>query len=150
MSGGIVDTSVLPDIANAGSTVLGGVRQGAGWLKEQFDQTSPNTQKWLLALVGLIGGAAAVNLGLTATDALTGSKLQGSWTGTALKWGIALAAMTYLSSDQSPLRTATNDSAPVVTGNTDPRSPWRDLDGDGRPDQFTPTREMRPALPTPG
>jgi len=79
MSGGVVDSSVLPDIANAGSAVLNGVGQGAGWLKSQFDQTSPNTQKWLLAIVGLVGGAAAANLALSASDTVAGTNLQGSW-----------------------------------------------------------------------
>ena len=147
MSGGVIETSVLPDIANAGSSVLQAGGQAAGWLKDQFDQTSPNTQKWLLAIVGLIGGAMAGNL----AAGLTGQ--QGTWGGTAMKWGMALAAMTFLSSDQSPLRTSVDNATPreaTVTAETDARNPWRDLNNDGRPDTFTPTREMRPALPTPG
>ena len=147
MSGGVIETSVLPDIANAGSSVLNAAGQGAGWLKQQFDQTSPNTQKWLLAAVGLIGGAVLGNVAAS----LSGQ--QGTWGGTAMKWGIALAAMTFLSSEQSPLRTALEGSPTretPLTAETDPRNPWRDTNNDGRPDTFTPTREVRPALPTPG
>jgi hypothetical protein len=150
MSGGIYDTSVLPDIVNAGSSVVSGIGEGAGWLKQQFDQTSPRTQQIIMGIVGLIGGAMAGNL------AAWGTGTQGTWAGTGMKWAMAIAAMAVLSSDANPFKAPINGEATpgnrdaVVTAETDPRNPWRDTNNDGTPDTFTPTREMRPALPGPG
>lgn len=146
----VIQSSVLPDIANAGMTAGRVVGEAGGWLRNQFNQTSPDAQKWMLAAVGLFGGAVLGNI------AANMSGQQGGWGGTAIKWGMALTAMTFLSSDQGrnmlsswlgiggdPAREAATTPTTTATVDTNPRNPWRD-------GEFTPTREMRPALPTPG
>lgn len=136
MSGGVIDTSVVPDLMNAGSSVINSIGQGAGWLKSEFDKTSPDTQKWILAAVGLFGGAMVGNF------AASMSGTQGTWSGTALKWGIALAAMTFLSSEHSPLRTAGVDNAvtPAVA-EAHPRDPRTETLAEARPETVLPRRD---------
>lgn len=134
MTGNIIESSVLPDIGNAGLAVGRAIGEGGGWLRNQFNQTSPDTQKWLLAAVGLIGGAIAGNVVANV------SGQQGHWGGTAIKWGLAIAAMTVLSSDQGR-----NVLSSLLGIGGDPNR-----DTTANLDTATPTREVRPALPSPG
>ena len=92
--GNVYSSSVTADI-------VGYLGQGAGWLTQQFQNADPSVQRILAGAIGLVGGLVGGNI-LNSVASMAGVNMDGL-AGTGLKWGLALAAMTYLSSDQSPL-----------------------------------------------
>ena len=90
----VYDTSLTADI-------VGYLGQGAGWLTQQFQNADPSIQRVIAGVIGLVGGLVGGNV-LNSVASMAGINTDGLM-GAGLKWGLALAAMTYLSSDQSPL-----------------------------------------------
>lgn len=134
--GGLVESSILPELASGAKQAGVSLYNGAGWLKDQFDQASPDAQKWIGAGIGLFAGMLAVNALLTGFDKFTGAApgagWQGSWSGMALKWGVALGAMALMSSDLNPWKSKMDGAeADPSSATDDPHSPWNDRDGDG-------------------